>query len=339
MKATLLVFAILVATVMLSAQLSVTPEMKFIFDNNTFELSDYDLEEFENGDPDFDFIVTTDDFIISPSLRMEYQFKLSKKLKLTPFISGKYDLYTQNSDRTKYSTSGGMKSDFGKLDISLMYGYYPGNYTRMYDVDPFGLQKYEYDKNMYKLSGDYKIFRKDWVYIDAKYEQYFYNEYWTHYDGDQLTFGVGWRHSFRTFYLKLFYRYSDYKCDDPLLDKYDSRDYTNQANHYNISFINKKVEVFRRKYIKPRLSFAIEEKHFQTDLQDKLHNGRTDKKYTLNVGCKFYFFKDIVIDFDYMHQYRKASSDYEPSGSDAFDFERYKNYLKNEFSLAVEYEF
>jgi hypothetical protein len=214
--------------------------------------------------------------------------------------------------------------------VNAYYGYYPHNYLRTYDED------YTYDKNMYKLDGSYRIFRKDWVQLYGKYEQYCHNKYYTKYDGDAITTGIGWRHSFQTFYLKAMYYYRTYNCDgETNLDEggeESSADY--DADIFELNFNNKKVEIARNRYIRPYINFSFEHRCYQTnDYTDDTHAGREDKKYNVAFGSEFLLWKDIELTAEYNHVYRKVSS------SVNSNLPNKKDYIANELSLGVRYSF
>jgi len=311
----------------LSATIDFETGATFTYDDNVFNLSDSDLDHFDDGS--FDWAETSDDFVTGAWLRVQRQFQVGD-VYLTPVVKGAYSLYTSNGDKSTGSMLAGVQTDWRKLSVNAYYGYYPHNYLRTYDED------YTYDKNMYKLDGSYRIFRKDWVQLYGKYEQYCHNKYYTKYDGDAITTGIGWRHSFQTFYLKAMYYYRTYNCDgETNLDEggeESSADY--DADIFELNFNNKKVEIARNRYIRPYINFSFEHRCYQTnDYTDDTHAGREDKKYNVAFGSEFLLWKDIELTAEYNHVYRKVSS------SVNSNLPNKKDYIANELSLGVRYSF
>ena len=310
------------------------------YDDNVFNLSDRDLTRFDNGEDYFYWMETSDDFLTNAWLRGRLRAQVGQ-WDISPFVKGGYDYFASNTDKSCPSMLTGVEADWNKLSLNLYYGYYPEVWVRHYhdkdgaSGDPV---KFSYDKNLYKLDAGYRLFRKDWVYLYGRFEQYFHNEHFTEYDADAVTFGVGWRHSFQTFYLTARYFYCDYTCDDApatgAVSEDDFSDASYESDTVEIVFRNKKVEFLRGRYLRPFIDFEYEKRAYQTDnVDDTFHAGREDSRYNVTFGATFYLWPSIELTAEYDHNYRKATS------SENDDIGKYKDYIANQFSIGIDYTF
>ncbi|MCD4828709.1 MAG: hypothetical protein K8R90_04665 [Candidatus Cloacimonetes bacterium] len=312
----------------------------FAYTDNVFNLSDKDINRFDAGEDYFDWAETTDDFLVNAWLRGRMRAQVGD-WRISPMVKGGYDYYASNTDKSTTSLLTGLELDWRKLAVNVYYGYYPDTWLRNYiDVCSAtdAIVKFSYDKNMFKLDANYRIFRRDWVYLYGKFEQYYHNEHFTEYDADAVTLGIGWRHSFQTFYFKMFYYFRNYECGDPPptgaidADEFSVAGY--EADIIEMSFRNKKVEIARNRYIRPFIDFKYEKRGYQTvNAEDKYHAGREDSKYNVTFGTAFYLWPDIELTAEYDHVYRKVSSSVKP------DIGTYKDYITNQFSLGISYTF
>ncbi len=339
--ACMLITLLSIGLVPLFADFDVSVRSDFEYSDNVFQLSDYDKDRFDDGDTKFDYIESRDDFIMRPELNFGYKYD-GKGFTLEPSVSGTYNYYYQNTDKSNYSALVKLISDIPltkdfRLTLAAYYGYYPDNWLRDYlDDETDRYQKFEYDKNLYKFAPYLKMWRKLYVMPYFKYEEYFHNEYFTEYDGDATTMGLGFKYTFSTFYFQAYYHFRNYECDGDAgiaVDADDAGDASYESNIYYIEFENKKVAISRHRYIRPFFSLMYEERYYQTEKYDKFHSGREDVKYTIKFGSDFYLFDDVEFKLTYTHIFRDAESDnYEDIG-------KYKEYQEDRFTLGVQYNF
>ncbi len=324
----------------LSADWEMSGNLGTTYTNNAFNLSDRDLESHEDGDEDFSFVETSDDMILEPSFDVKYKFDLGKRSHLRLSTKLKYVAYTNNTDKSKYSSLSYIEYRKDKLTLKGVFAYYADNYSRQY-ADGDGTDEYEefaYDKDQFKLSAKYRIFKKDWVDVYGSFEMYRHNEYWVEQDGDAMEIGFGWKHSFKTFYLDGGYAYRKFDCDngisDSSLDSYYT-DTTYESNIFNVGLKNKKVRIMKKKYIRPFIKYKVEYRYYQSNDadNDKIHAGRDDVKNDFRLGSDLILSDNWMVVFTYRHQYRKVKSSVNSSLSDS------KNYLTDEFSLELQYDF
>ncbi len=325
----------------LFAEFTISAGSDFEYSDNVFQLSNKDKGRFDDGDLVFDYIESRDDFIMRPDVEFGYKYQ-GEGFTLEPSISGTYDYYYRNTDKSNYSTLTKLVSDIRlskdyRLTLAAYYGYYPDNWLRNYrDDETDSYQKFEYDKNLYKFEPYLRMWRKFYVMPYFKYEEYYHNEYFTEYDGDATTMGLGLKYAFNTFYMKVYYHFRDYECDnlpegDIDNDADEAGDASYESNIYFLEFENKRVAISRHRYIRPFFSFQYEQRFFQTDGYDKFHSGREDTKYTVKFGSDFYLFDNLEFKLTYTHIYRNAESDFYEDIAD------YKEYQEDRFTLGVKY--
>lgn len=307
--------------------------------DNAFELSDHDLARFEDGSSVFDFINTSDDFIISPSIRWNHTRDFYSS-ELSFFLDIGSEYYTSNGDKSRSDYLTGLGFDWEDWHLDLMYGFYPDNFTREYtDNDgTMDSEQFLYDKNLYKASVWWRFPSRTIWFFYGKYEEYKHSEHWTEYDGYALTGGLGWKYTFSSFYLKLFYYYRSYVCDN-LPDSYDdpdnpdAKDASYDSNQYSVDLRTKKIRLAKRFYLRPFYSFDFEDKFYQTDIPYPFHANRHDQEFVTNLGCVVYAVKNLDITMYYKHVFRKSESDFYP------DIDDYKEFVKDQYGLTLEYRF
>ena len=323
----------------LSAGWELSGKLETTYTNNAFNLSDRDLDAHEDGESNLSFVETRDDAIIKPTIDVKYKFNLGKRTHLKFSTNLNYIAYTTNTDKSKYSSISYLEYRKNKLTLKGIYGFYADNYSRQYN-DSDGTDEYEefaYDKDQFKLSASYRIFKKDWVDVYGSFEKYRHNKYWVEQDGDAMELGLGWKHSFKTFYLNGGYAYRKFDCDNPINDQSLSSyhtDTTYESNIFDIGMKNKKVRIMKKKYIRPFIKYKVEYRYYQSDdVEDKIHAGRDDVKNDFRLGSDLILSDKWMVVFTYRHQYRKVKSSVNSGLSDS------KNYLTDEFSLELQYDF
>ncbi|MBI9031795.1 hypothetical protein JEZ13_07335 [bacterium] len=326
MKRGIFIAVSLLAVVGLFAEISINFSNKSTYSDNVFQLSDGDLDIHDSGSG-FDYIETSDDIINSTSLSI-YSRNQVGKIRYDFYVRGTYDAYLKNSDKSKPSISTGFGINTRNFNSSIMYGYYPDSYVRKYR-DKDGTQEYEkfeYDKNLYKVDAEYRFTRKAYLLGYLKFEQYYHNEYFTEYDGDAITPGLGLKYSFSELYLEGWYYYRNYETHEEITPDDEISDQSYESNIYTARLRMKKIRTKKFDY-RPVFDFSYEKRYY--DGWDKYHNGREDDTITINPWVKFYFTDYLNITLDYTSKIRNVSSSSQ-------SVEDSKSYQENQMSISFE---
>lgn len=335
MKKYILILGIIIASSALMAQLSVGFNNSFSYSDNIFHLSDKDSDRFENGYLDsngiekFGYIKTKDDMIWNGRFSANYKNKLSRNFAFNINSRFNYKAYLKNDDKNRYSCSAALNLDiFKKLNWGLQYNFLPDNYSRQY-IDKDGTQKYQkytYDKDLFKSDVEFRFIRKAYLLASLKYEIYRYNKYFTEYDGNATTYGIGLRYVFSDLFLEGWYYFRDFDTEKDLTLDLSISDQTHESDKYFIQLKMKKIKC-KSFDIRPAVAYSFEKILYDGD--DSLHATRQDDTSTLSPYLKFYFSKNLNITLDYSLKYRNVSSDVK-------SVEDSKSYTENQFSISFE---
>jgi hypothetical protein len=326
MKKFLVLAISLFAVISLFSEISLNFTNNSTYTDNVFQLSDDDLDAHDAGIA-FDYIETSDDLINSSRLTVSSRNKIGK-IRYDFFVRGSYDAYLKNTDKSKAAVSTGFGIDSRRFNTSFVYGYYPDNYVRNYrDKDGTDeYEKFEYDKNLYKVDAEYRFTRKAYLLAYFKFEQYYHNEYFTEYDGDAITPGLGLKYSFSELYLEGWYYYRSYETHDDIIPDDDISDQSYESNTYSVQLRMKKIKTKKFAY-RPVFNFKYEKRYY--DGWDKYHNGREDDTITINPWVKFYLTDYLNITLDYTSKIRNVSSESQ-------SVEDSKSYQENQMSISFE---
>jgi len=312
------------------------------YNDNVFSLSEYDRQRFDEGNQALtSFVDSADDLIVNPYIRGRYPVNLGE-YTVTPYINLNYYQYLNNSEKTNYSILSGLFNSYGNFNLNLYYGYYADLYVRDYS-DTDGTEEYEnfiYEKNLYRLYSYFSLGRLDTPLLYLQVEDYYHSENFTEYDGTATTFGLGWRRSFPTFYLRFFYYYRDFAAanTDYVLEDVTSNDRitdpTYESNIYDFQFRNKLVNLSEDHQIRPYFGFRFENRFYTTDLPvnvSPFQSTRNDKRYRFSAGCEFYLIDNFIITLDYNYFLRDSYSDNDSVA-------KYKDYSQQSISVDLEYK-
>lgn len=299
----------------LNAESRIDLGMGLGYTNNLYELSDSDMDNFENSSG-FDYVETSDDFIQKLSLGYFYTYR-SKDFRFSPSAKINSSFCLNNPDKNNVFLAGGFNSRYEKIQVDARYTFYPKNYVRMYkDSDGTGdLEKYTYEKNMYKISGEYIINKKISPGLYLKYENYYFNKYFTESDANAVTFGFGntWNNAWGD--LKTYYYFRHYinESDNEMMQEIIENDKNSSydSNIFEVKFTAKKRYSTWFDY-KPFICFTYRTDYYQTDLDvstDPVHSGRIDHKYTINPGIEIFLLKNLNFRLDLVQDIRRVKSD------------------------------
>lgn len=320
--------------------LQFTVGSSFRYNDNVFSLSDFDMNRFEDGHQIFDFVDTADDLIINPSLRVRYPLEFGT-LTITPYINANHYQYLNNPDKSNYSILTAIFNRYKSFNLNFYYGFYGDLYVRDYrDKDGTEeYEKFEYEKNLYRIYSYFPLTRNDTPLLYFQIEDFFYNEFFTEYDGRATTYGIGWRRSFPTFFLRFFYYYRQfeaenvsYRLEDVVIsDRITDPSY--DSDIYDIQFRNKRMNLLGNYDFRPYFGLRYENRIYSTKLPVEVapfQSTREEKRYRITLGSEFYITRNLNIILDYKHYLRDTYSENE-------SVPKYKDYRQNVFSIDFEY--
>ncbi|HAN41221.1 MAG TPA: hypothetical protein DCQ12_04840 [Candidatus Cloacimonas sp.] len=312
----------------LFAQMDVSVSIGANYSDNVFRLSDYDLQRFEDRHPNLEYARTTDDLSIKTKVDMAYAFRY-KWYKIEPSITASFSQNVSNTEKWRKDVLARLAVVRYYWDAKLLYGYYPNIYVRDYvDTDGSGkLEQFSYERNLYRADLNVRPLKKTTLKANFRYEELFYNSYWTEYDGDAKTMGLGLRQNFPVFVLDAMYEYR-------IFDNWDKypEDSSYESNIYSGTLRLKDSPLNSSKKDSPQwspsLSLSFEERFYGgTDPQNAR---RIDKIYTTKAGLRFKISKQLNFTLDYSHYLRNIDS---PNAS----VRRLKPYSENQIEAMIKY--
>ncbi len=312
----------------LQAQLETTVSLTGTYSDNVFQLSEHDLRRFDQDHQNLSFVNTSDD--LSLALKADLAWPLRYKWwKFTPSVTGTISQNVSNTSKQRRDVILRLRTDRYYWNFTAAYGYYPFIYVRDY-VDTDGtsqLESFDYGKNLWRGDLNLRPLRKTTVQLHARHEQYFYNQYWTEYDGNATTLGLGVRHSFPLFTLGAIYHWRSFENSGAkdLDSSYESNIYTGsiRLRSMPLSDDNKKGPTWH-----PSLALSYEERFFQSG--DAWYGNREYKIYNTQAGLNFLLNPKMNISLDYSHTFRNVESPLQT-------VLRSKEYSENKVSATVKY--
>jgi hypothetical protein len=330
----ILIMALFLSTLAmnLAAQVSASMDLGIHYTDNAFQLSETDLQNNEEGDPDFAFVNSADDVITNLMLYGAYDMAWHWwKIRPLAEVSGTQYIMNPAKQRLDFLTGIRVSRRIGEL--GLFYGYTPEVYLRDYiDTDGTGLnESYSYEKNLYRAELKAKPLKKSTASLEYRLEQFYYNKYFTEFDGDITTWTVGWQQSFPIFYLDASYGYKVYQTKQgSIIDNPEDASY--ESNVYAAGLLIKKMPLdshYPSITWRPELDLKFETRYYQGE--DNWHAGRTDNLNTTTATLHFYFGDRWNFNLDYSHIFRNVDA----VNSNVI---RQKEFGENRFGLNVRYQ-
>lgn len=301
------------------------------YSDNVFQLSASDLDRFNDAHPNLEYAKTTDDLTLKTSLDLAYSFRY-QWYRFEPSITVSLAQNVSNSEKWRRDLLARFAVIRYYWDFKLLYGYYPNSYLRDYvDSDGSGeLENYSYQRNLWRTELNIKPLEKTTLRANFRYEEYFYNQFFTEFDGDAKTGMLGIRQNFPTFIVDASYQYRVFENwgKNP-----QSHDASYESNIYSASIrlkdspLNPKKKDSARWH--PSFSFSFEERFYQA--KDDWNGGRTDKIYKTQAGLNFKIDQKWNLSLDYSHHLRNVES---PNAS----IRRLKPYSENRIGATVKYK-
>lgn len=303
------------------------------YSDNVFQLSENDLSAFDESDPDLDFVKTTDDLTLMTNIDLGYSLYY-KWWKITPSISGTYSQNISNQEKNRLDGLVRLRFDRYYWNLTALYGYYPRIYLRDYtDNDGTGeMEQFSYARDLYRADLNVRPFRNSSLRLHARYENYYYNEFFTEFDSKATTYGIGWRQNFPYFGIEASYNYRVLENDQEVAEPLDDSSY--ESNEYTGIILLKKMPLNDSKpkgaTWQPSLELSYEERFFQG--MNEWYGGRADQIYTTRASVNIELSKAWNINLDYSHDFRNIDS---PNAS----VRRAKEYGENRLGAFIKFEF
>lgn len=314
----------------LSAQAQIDISLGTTYSDNAFQLSEYDLQRFNENHPNLAYVDTSDDLNLAAGVTVAYPVRY-RWWKFTPSVTAKVSQNISNEDKYRSDALMRVRVDRYYWNFTALYGYYPYNYVRSYiDSDGTGkLEKYGYERNLYRGDLSLKPLKNTTVHLSARYDEYFYNQYWTEFDGNATTWIIGLRHSFPAFSLSGEYEYRIFDNTN-----HSDEDSSYESNIYIGELALKSMPLSENKpdgpAWHPSLALSYEQRYFQSN--DPWYGGRVYYIYGLDAAMNFDLDDRWNILLDYSHTFRNVES---PVSA----VRRAREYGENRFSATVNYSF
>ncbi len=324
MKKYLLILIITITSTLAAQNFSFSPSIKIDtkYNSNILNLSQDDLDRFENGgEPDKFSLETSDDLITSAKAELSLKHRLIAEHTQINRIAIKYNKFLNNSFEDNYYIEFAIKQFFSKkLNLGMYYYYHPEIYVNRYesvlDADtPY--HDFTYSKNNYIGKINYILNSKFQFNYKFAFSQLYYNEYFTEYDAENIENGLSigitpanWIRINSSYA----YKFSNAKAEDAFSNPQlvtIIKDATYQADILGLSIYFPAVISVSSKPVNFTLGAKYEHLYFQAEDQlDEYHYGRDDKIVTLNTDAKYKINDNISLEYYYKYKFRNTGSPY-----------------------------
>jgi len=313
----------------LDAQVTGSISLGAVYFDNVFQLSEYDLDRFNDDHDNLSFAETSDDLNLSTKIDLGYPLNY-RWWKFTPSIQAVYSQNVSNTDKYRTDAALRLRIDRYYWNALLQYGYNPHIYYRDFtDGDGSGdLENYSYSRNTYRLDLAVKALKKSTLKTNIRFEDYYYNEFFTEADGSALTGGAAIQHHFPAFTLEAGYDYREFTNDNQV----DNDDASYQSNIYKAGLLLPRMPLNEKGKTlwQPQLGLNYEQRYYQGG--GSWYGGRADYSYTLAAGFDLIFNPQLNLSLDYTHIFRNVESNNE-------SLIRLKEYSENRLGLSARYKF
>lgn len=317
----------------LSAGLEGEISLGLSYSDNVFQLSDYDLQRFDEEHYNLSYVDTSDDLTLSTRIDLAYPLHY-RWWKFTPSVSGIINQNISNADKRRQDTLLRFRVDRHYWSATALYGYYPYVYYRHF-VDSDGsaeLEKYAYERNLYRAELVVRPIKNVTAFGNIRYEDLYYNQYFTEADGNTLTTELGARYSFPTFSVQGSYSFRDYSAEG--WKDIDRDDGSYQSNIYRGVIRLKAMPISgtstKRQSWHPYLELRREDRFYQGD--SSWYGGREYATTNTQAGINVKLSPVWNLSLDYLHIFRNVDS---PNESVL----RLKEFSENRLSATVKYKF
>ena len=311
--------------------------VEFGYNDNAAQLTDTEIELFENGDPKWLRLESTDDGFTRAGIDFEYRFRFGD-IRAVTGCDYRFTKYLLDSERDYHFVRPFVDIRAGDFRCEAAIAAMPGYAAAIYgDVDlpdePNVWAKYSMVRG--ELDARYEVFPKHSFGVAAKIERDKYNDYFPEYDGTSYRIGPTWRWS-GPVYLKLHYVYRTYKArgydtDGETLESSDETDISYIEDRFE-GYISRDVEILGKDCLLGaswNLShrFYTSEKPFSMDY---IHIGRRDRRADIEPFFSVEIIDRIECTLSYKFTVRDADSPY-------FDLDPVKDYSRSIVGVKFDY--
>lgn len=317
----------------LNAQLEGELSLGLSYSDNVFQLSEYDLTRWDEQHQNLSYVETSDDLTLSTRIDLAYPIHY-KWWKFTPSVSGTINQNLSNTDKHRQDTILRCRVDRHYWSFTTLYGYYPYIYYRHFkDSDGSQeLEKYAYERNLYRAELTLRPHKNITSFANVRYEELYYNKYFTEADGHTITSELGARYDFPSFSLQGSYSYRDYSAEG--WKDIDADDGSYQSNIYRGVLRLKAMPISgsstKNSSWQPYLELSKEDRFYQGD--SSWYGGREYYNTNTKAGVNVKLSPKWKLSLDYLHIFRNVDS---PNESVL----RLKEFSENKLSATVKYKF
>lgn len=303
------------------------------YSDNLFQFSDSDLSRWKNNSAALEWAETTDDLSLYTKIDLAYPIPY-RWWTFTPSVTGTISQNITNKDKYRTDSILRLRVDRHYWSASALYGYYPYIYYRHFtDSDGTGTaEKYSYERNLYRADLIVRPIKNFTAFSNIRYEDLFYNQYFTEADGNRLTAELGVRYSFPSFTLQGSYTFRSYDNDGSKSMNADDGSW--DGNIYRGVLRMKPMplsgESTKNQSWQPFLELSKEDRFYQGE--SEWYGGREYNIYGTKAGINVKVQPDWNLSLDYMHIFRNVDS---PNESVL----RLKEFNENRLSASVSYKF
>ena len=330
--------------------------LEAIYDDNVFRFSPENLYDFRSGQKPEKFKLDTyDDFILSPSLTLDFERPVFGK-NSTGFRV-KYTLYQYFSNPEKTNSSWWLRlrqPTWGRDAVEFHYFHSPWYYIReMSDRPPFSsmaqpLQWIAFDgtRNAFRLAYSKRISRTFWGRLEGERVMRFYNKPFMENDNWEWNIsGILFTTLSRRWRLTTEYTYSNtkargYDAVGETLETSDDGDGSYERDYYRVGLRyrpRRSVWIFRDAEVtgKYMIYYFTSEKPYY---EDSTHRGREDKNWSaeIELGTEK-IWGPVSMGIGYRFSKRSSTSTSTQVGADSIEED--KNYEYNRYWIGAIYPF
>ena len=324
MKKYLILFIIIIANLLTAHNFIFNSDFLFetTYNSNILNLSQNDLDRFDNGnEPNKFSLKTSDDLVTSAKVGLSLKHRLMAGHTQINKITIKYKKYLNNNFEDNYYLEFSLKQFLSKkLNFGIYYYYYPETYVNRYDsvLDPENIfRDFTYSKNNYIGKVNYKLNSKFQFNYKFGFSQLFYNEYFTEYDANNIENKIGIKIipvSWISINSNYTYKISDAKAGDAFSDSQQVTIIKNpsyRADLFDLLINFPKIISLLSNPVDLGLSIKYEHFYFQSNNElNEYHYGREDKILAFNSNTKYKISEKISLKYFYKYKTRETNSPY-----------------------------
>ncbi len=335
--------------------LNVEVSLSAMYDDNILKYSHKYLQRFlHNQDEGRFHIQTYDDVAISPSLSLSRSFRFFGKKQTIFDGSFSYNHYQMNDINSWYSSSVGVRQNFGKrASFKLSYSYIPYFYVRHFRDDdwvkvfgfrPETFQAYSFSKDTYAFWIQNTFFKNSRVMFTFNYAIYYHNENYTEYDCNNLLYRVKlFQPLNKSLRIEVTYQFTKSYAkgyDEPHenIHNSDDGDASFDEDGYALG-LEWRMPALKKRNQSLKVEGIIYNRFYTTRQYlelDRLHAGRVDNNYRINLNYNLSVNKSMTLGLFYSWLMRDSYSMAKENSQYVSDE---KDYTQNQVGISFKYNF